>query len=93
MATRNIKNSALLRLFKRGDASRLHPAHVDRVRSILAALDGPNPLRSLSKPTYRLHPLTGDRQGQWAVTVSRNWRIVFRCDGAAVHDVDLTDYH
>ena len=39
---------------------------------------------SVSSRRYRLHPLTGDRRGQWSVRVSGNWRIVFRFeDGAA----------
>ena len=36
----------------------------------------------------------GDRAGFWAVTVTRNWRIVFRFDedGDAC-DIDFVDYH
>ena len=31
--------------------------------------------------------------GQWSMSVSANWRIVFRfADGEAV-DIDLVDYH
>ncbi len=44
-------------------------------------------------PGYRLHPLKGDLAGYWSVSVSGNWRIVFRFDGANVRDVDLVDYH
>lgn len=44
-------------------------------------------------PQFRLHPLTGGRKGQWAVTVRANWRIVFRFEGGAVEDVDFVDYH
>ena len=40
------------------------------------------------KQVYNSH-----RKGQWAVTVSRMWRIVFRIEGGHVLDVDLTDYH
>ena len=44
-------------------------------------------------PGLCLHPLKGDRAGQWSVSVTGNWRIVFRfADGEAV-DVDLVDYH
>lgn len=44
-------------------------------------------------PGFRLHSLKGDRTGQWSVSVTANWRIVFRiADGEAV-DVDLVDYH
>ena len=44
-------------------------------------------------PGFRLHPLKGDLAGYWSVSVSGNWRIVFRFDGSNVRDVDLVDYH
>ena len=33
---------------------------------------------SAAAPGLRLHPLKGDRAGQWSVNVSGNWRVVFR---------------
>jgi len=93
VAIRNVRHSGLRRLFERGDGSKLHPAHVNRIRHILLALDGAEALNELSEPFYRLHPLKGDRKGQAAVTVSRMWRIVFRIEGDDVLDVDLTAYH
>lgn len=44
-------------------------------------------------PGFRLHPLKGDLAGYWSVTVSGNWRIVFRFDGTDIRGVDLIDYH
>ena len=44
-------------------------------------------------PGYRLHRLSGDLAGYWSVTVSRNWRLIFRFDSGNAHDVDLIDYH
>ena len=44
-------------------------------------------------PGYRLHPLKGRLAGLWSVSISGNWRIVFRFDGNDAHDVDLVDYH
>jgi proteic killer suppression protein len=44
-------------------------------------------------PGLRLHPLKGNLVGYWSVSVSGNWRIVFRFDGVNVRDVDLVDYH
>ena len=93
VAIRNVRHSGLRRLFECGDGSKLHSAHVNRIRDILLALDGADALNELSEPFYRLHPLKGDRKGQWAVTVSRMWRIAFRIEGDDVLDVDLTDYH
>jgi toxin HigB-1 len=47
----------------------------------------------MNNPGYGLHPLKGDRKGQWAVWVSGNWRLVFAFDGEDATDLDLIDYH
>ena len=93
MAIQSIRHSGLRRLFERGDVRKLHAAHVPRIRAILAALDRADALALLSQPTYRLHPLKGNLAGQWAVAVSRTWRIVFRVKNGDVFNVDLVDYH
>ena len=90
---RSFRHRGLRQLWLRADARRLPPALVERIRSILAALDGPIPLQGLSRPTFRLHPLRGDRRGLWSVRVSANWRIVSRIEGSLVFDIDLIDYH
>lgn len=41
----------------------------------------------------QLHPLTGKRQGTWAVSVSGNWRVTFAFVGNDVDNVDYEDYH
>ena len=47
----------------------------------------------MNLPGLRLHPLKGDRAGQWSVFVLGNWRIVFRFADGEVVGVDLVDYH
>lgn len=45
-------------------------------------------------PSYGAHLLTGDREGIWSLTVTRNWRMTFRVnDAGAIDDLDLEDYH
>lgn len=44
-------------------------------------------------PGFGLHPLKGGLAGYWAVSVSGNWRIVFRFDGVYASDVNLVDDH
>ena len=41
----------------------------------------------------RLHPLKGERKGQWAISVSGNWRLVFEFDEGNIANIDLVDYH
>ena len=44
-------------------------------------------------PGLRLHPLKGNYQGFWSVTVQANWRVIFRFAEGDVVDVDYLDYH
>lgn len=45
-------------------------------------------------PNYGAHLLTGDRQGIWSLTVTKNWRMTFRINEASsIEDLDLEDYH
>ncbi len=44
-------------------------------------------------PGLRLHPLKGDLAGYWSVSISGNWRIIFRFNGANACDVDMVNYH
>ncbi len=44
-------------------------------------------------PGFRLHPLMGDKQGVWAVNVSKNWRITFEFIDGDTHVVNYEDYH
>ncbi len=47
----------------------------------------------MNLPGFRLHPLKGDLAGFWSVTVSGNWRIVFRFESGHASDVDLIECH
>jgi proteic killer suppression protein len=65
----------------------------DKVERILARLDEATEPGNMDLPGMRLHPLKGGLAGYWSVSVSGNWRIVFRFDGANVCDGDLVDCH
>lgn len=87
------RHKGLGQLYETGDRRRVSPDHADKLTRILARLDvatGPN---NMDLPGFRFHPLKGDRAGYWAVSVSRNWRVVFRFEGGDATDVDLIDYH
>ena len=88
-----IRHKGLRALHEQDDARRLPPPRIERIREILTVLDTAVRPGNLDLPGYRLHPLRGDRSGQWSVTVSGNLRIVFRFDAGEATDVDLEDYH
>ncbi len=47
----------------------------------------------MDRPGNRLHPLKGKLAGHWSVSVSGNWRVIFRFDSSDVELVDYLDYH
>lgn len=45
-------------------------------------------------PNFGFHPLSGDRKGSYAMTVTKNWRMTFtKIDEGVIADLDLEDYH
>lgn len=44
-------------------------------------------------PGNRLEALKGNRKGQYSIRINEQWRICFRWDGKAAHDVQIVDYH
>lgn len=48
-----------------------------------------------SAPSWKAHLLTGNHNGTWSLSVTRNWRLTFRVDGDEIEIIDLDheDYH
>ena len=90
---RRFRHKGLERLFATGDNSGLNAQFVPKLRRMLILLDKGNGPSALNLPGYRLHQLKGGRRGQWAVSVSGNWRLLFEFDGEHATNVDLVDYH
>jgi proteic killer suppression protein len=67
--------------------------HVARLERILTLLDVAQRPADIDLPGYRLHPLKGERKGEWSVSVSGNWRVTFRFDEGDVTDLNYEDYH
>jgi proteic killer suppression protein len=68
----------------------------DQLRKLLFALETAETLEQLSRfPGWKLHPLRGDLKGLWSLTVTGNWRLIFRYDKQTntASDIDLIDYH
>lgn len=81
-------------LYVTGKAKRL-PS--DIVRRAIRKLDYVNLAAKLDDlrvpPGNRLHALTGDRNGQYAISINDQWRICFRFVDGDAYDVEICDYH
>ncbi len=89
----SFKHRGLKRLYEDDDHRGLSPAHVDKVKRILARLDEAADIRNMALPGFQLHPLKGKLKDLWAVSVSGTWRVVFRFENGNAYEVDLIDYH
>ena len=89
----SFKHKGLAHFFEHDDRRKLPAAQIDKIGRILARLNEAMTAHDMSLPGYRLHPLKGELAGFWSVTVSGNWRIIFRFENGSAYDVDLVDYH
>jgi toxin HigB-1 len=87
------RHRGLERFFQSGDTSGINAQHAARLRRLLTSLNTSTGPAGMNLPGYRLHRLRGDRAGQWAVSVSGNWRLVFEFEDQDATNVDLVDYH
>ena len=87
-------NSRSRRFYEAGKISKFRSLNIDAAEELLAALDAATSLTDLSPlKSVGLHKLSGDRAGQWAMTVNGPWRICFRFKDGNAYDVEITDYH
>ena len=67
---------------------------MDKLRKLLFALETAQNLEQVGWfPGWKLHPLKGDLQGFWSLTVTGNWRVIFLYDEAVntASDIDWVD--
>jgi len=79
----------------RGQVSRRLPTDIQRTaRRKLLQLQAATELREMAVPPgNRLEGLKGRRAGQHSIRVNDQWRICFRWEGSAAHEVEMVDYH
>ncbi len=92
MAIRGFKDKRLKELFDTGRSAKIKPAHRNK---ILLILDFLNAIGDISDcyGHFEFHKLKGQRKDEYAMSVSKNYRITFKWDGRDVYDVNYEDYH
>ncbi len=88
---RSFRSRALKALWAKGDASRIAPELVDRLRRRLDVLnDAPSPA-SMDVPGFNFHKLRG-KPVRYTVHVNGPWYVTFAWDGEDAIQVDFEDY-
>jgi proteic killer suppression protein len=89
----SFKHKGLRVYFGTGDSSKLNQSHLKRLRLVLAQLHAAEEIRDMDFPGSGLHSLKGDKKSLWSVSISGNWRLIFRFEKGHAYDVDYMDYH
>lgn len=90
---KGFKHKGLEKFFTTGSKSGIQSKHINKIRIILGRLNVATCPKDVDLPGLRLHELTGNRKGTWAVKVDGNWRITFIFEGDDINIVDYEDYH
>ena len=96
LIVRSVRHRGLRRLLEDDSPRFLRQSLVDRVRKIMTALvlaehiDG---FIAHAPPGWRAHRLSGERQNEWSVSVSGNWRVTFEEENGCIDRLNLEDYH
>lgn len=96
MIVRSVRHRGLRQLIENDNPRFLNPQLVGRIRRILTVLilaDDIDDLTASAPPGWRIHRLSGNRQGEWSISVSGNWRITFTDRDGFIYGLNLEDYH
>ena len=96
MKIRNFLHRGLRQLYLDDNPKGVPPDTVGKLRKMFAYLDDIEGARELWALTiWKAQTLTGDRKGDWSLSVTRNRRLTFRIDTeeGEICDVNLEDYH
>ena len=91
---RSFRDTETESLFRRERGSKLaRPLQRAALRKLLL-LDAADLLADLRVPPgNRLEKLAGDRTGQYSIRINDQYRVCFRWQSGAAHDVEIVDYH
>ena len=96
MRLTGFRHKGLKQIHAGDNAKGVPAAMVDKLRKLLLALETADNMDQVSRfPGWKLHRLKGALRGFWSLTVTGNWRLIFRYDVEAntAGDIDLVDYH
>lgn len=96
MRLTGFRHKGLRRLYEDDNPKGVPSAMADKLRKLLFAMETANDLEQLGRfPGWKLHPLRGDWKEFWSLTVTGNWRLIFRYERAtnSASDIELIDYH
>jgi len=89
----NWRHKGLKKFYETGNKSGIQPKHVEILSMLLFQLANAIQPEDMNTPGNNFHKLTGNLIGYYAVTINKNWRLLFKFKGQHAYEVDYIDYH
>lgn len=86
-------HKGLKSFFETGKKSGIIAHHEKRLKIILQRLGAAIDPKDMNTPGMKFHKLSHDLSGFYSVSVSGNWRIIFKFENHDAIEVDYIDYH
>ena len=90
---KSFSHKGIKKFYDTGSMAGIRAAHAPKLARQLARLNQATTPADMNVSGWRMHPLKGRLAGQWAVTVSGNWRLIFAFSDGDAFNVDYDDYH
>lgn len=90
---KSFAHKGLEKFFYQGTVKGIQPKHKNKLALILDHLDAANKAKDMNYPGSGFHTLKGKYKEHYAVTVSGNWRVIFKFIDGDAYVVDYLDYH
>ncbi len=79
--------------YEEGKGTKLPVAQLSKIRRILDVLDAVSSEEDIKAMGLGVHKLKGEYAQFWALSVTGNYRIIFRFHAGDIYDIDYLDYH
>lgn len=90
---KSFRHKGVEKFFLTGSKAGIQAKHAAKLEVQLTTLNDARTPQNMNVPAWRLHPLSGEFAGHWAVWVNGNWRLTFKFEGEDAVLVDYQDYH
>lgn len=90
---KTFKHKGLKKYFETGSISDIQAKHQRKILMQLAAIDTAHEIDDINLPGFNLHPLKGNRDGIWSITVNGNWRITLEFVDGNAYILNYEDNH
>jgi proteic killer suppression protein len=81
------------KLFNDLRVRRFHAFERQARRRLMVLNAAPSIEALMLNPGNKFHALSGNRKGQYAISINRQWRVCFQWQDGNAYNVEIADYH